>query len=269
MPKKDLTRHSPAARRASHLGYIPADRRQVGSIGPLSIAYNAVLGTLRRYTTWGGLFLNPGHIDRHARHLVNEFDVRTPSIHFEAGKLSGGNLQKVVLGRELLARPTALVVEQPTRGLDVGATEYVHRQLLAERSRGAALLLISAELEEILALSDRIAVLYQGKIMGVLTAGAQELNSQIGTKPDDAPYSKTTPSGKARLHPTPTRVVGVPMNWSVWGRQTQPTPPVQSAKRWPTWGQSVSPPSSQKSCRVHNQMLFKVHIMSHLFFRIV
>ena len=179
LAKKDLTRHSPAARRASHLGYIPADRRQVGSIGPLSIAYNAVLGTLRRYTTWGGLFLNPGHIDRHARHLVNEFDVRTPSIHFEAGKLSGGNLQKVVLGRELLARPTALVVEQPTRGLDVGATEYVHRQLLAERCRGAALLLISAELEEILALSDRIAVLYQGEIMGVLTAGAQESNSQI------------------------------------------------------------------------------------------
>jgi simple sugar transport system ATP-binding protein len=111
--------------------------------------------------------------------LVNEFDVLTPSIHFEAGKLSGGNLQKVVLGRELLARPTALVVEHPTRGLDVGATEYVHRQLLAERSRGAALLLISAELEEILALSDRIAVLYQGEIMGVLTAGAQDPNSQI------------------------------------------------------------------------------------------
>ena len=175
----DLTRRSAAARRASHLGYIPADRRQVGSIGPLSIAYNAVLGTLRRYTTLAGLLLNLGGIERHARHLMSEFDVRAPGIHFEAGKLSGGNLQKVVLGRELLAQPAALVVEQPTRGLDVGATEYVHRQLLAERSRGVAVLLISAELEEILALSDRIAVIYQGEIMGILTPGDQDFTGQI------------------------------------------------------------------------------------------
>ena len=85
-------------------------------------------------------------------------------------KLSGGNLQKLVLGRELMRSPAVLIAEQPTRGLDVGATEYIHQQLLAERDRGAAILLISAELEEILQLSDRIAVLYRGQLMGVLDA---------------------------------------------------------------------------------------------------
>ena len=94
--------------------------------------------------------------------------MRTPSVKLEAGKLSGGNLQKVVLGREVMRQPKVLIAEQPTRGLDVGATEFVQRQLLAERDRGAGILLISAELEEILTLSDRIAVIYGGEIMGIL-----------------------------------------------------------------------------------------------------
>ncbi len=164
----DVTYASPAAHRDAGMAYIPADRCQVGSVGPLSIAQNAILGRVRHYTTAGRLLLDDGRINTHARNLVEHYDVRTPGITFEAGKLSGGNLQKLVLGREVMRQPRVLVAEQPTRGLDVGAAEYVQRQLLAERDRGAAILLISAELDEILSLSDRIAVVYQGEIMGIL-----------------------------------------------------------------------------------------------------
>ncbi len=164
----DVTHASPAAHRDASMAYIPADRRQVGSVGPLSVAYNSILGNVRHYTTAGRMLLLDGRINAHARDLVERYDVRTPSVTFEAGKLSGGNLQKVVLGREVLRQPRVLIAEQPTRGLDVGAAEYVQRQLLAERERGAAILLISAELDEILNLSDRIAVIYQGEIMGTM-----------------------------------------------------------------------------------------------------
>jgi len=109
--------------------------------------------------------------------VVEHYDVRTPSVSFVARKLSGGNLQKVVLGRELTRQPRVLVVEQPTRGLDVGATEYVRRQLLHERDRGAAILLITADLEEIQALSDRIAVIYKGEIMGTIQAEGADIQS--------------------------------------------------------------------------------------------
>jgi simple sugar transport system ATP-binding protein len=97
---------------------------------------------------------------------VQAFDVRTPSVQKITAQLSGGNQQKIVLGRELDRNPVLLVAVQPTRGLDVGATEYIHQQLLEQRARGAAILLISTELEEVLALSDRIAVLYEGRLVG-------------------------------------------------------------------------------------------------------
>ena len=173
----DITYASPSAHRAAGIAYIPADRRKVGSIGELSIAYNTILGNLRTYTMAGRLFLNERHIRTHAADLVKRYDVRAPGIAFEAGKLSGGNLQKVVLGREVLREPRVLIAEQPTRGLDVGAAEYVQRQLLAERDRGVAVLLISAELDEIIALSDRIAVIYRGEIMGIVNSGQADIEA--------------------------------------------------------------------------------------------
>lgn len=174
---QDITHLSPAAHRDAGIGYIPADRRKVGSVGPLSIAYNAILGDVRRFTRFGNLLLNDKRIREHAQELVLSYDVRAPGITFEAGKLSGGNLQKVVLGREVIRQPRLLIVEQPSRGLDVGATEFVQHQLLAERGRGAAILLISAELEEILALSDRIAVIYQGQLMGLINAEEADIEA--------------------------------------------------------------------------------------------
>jgi simple sugar transport system ATP-binding protein len=153
----------------------------------LTIAYNAILGNLAAFTRAG--FLNQRRIKNQAHSLVRRYKVRTPGITFEAGKLSGGNLQKVVLGREVMRQPRLLIAEQPTRGLDVGATEYVQQQLLAERDRGAAVLLISVELEEIMALSDRIAVIYQGEIMGIVEPGQVELETiglmMAGTRQDE------------------------------------------------------------------------------------
>ena len=174
-----VTHLSPAAHRAAGIAYIPADRRKVGSVGSMSIGQNAILGRAFDFAHWGRFLFHQQRVKSHATKLVEHYNVRTPGIDFVAGKLSGGNLQKVVLGREVMRQPRLLIVEQPTRGLDIGATDYVRQQLLAERERGVAILLISAELEEILSLSDRIAVLYKGEIMGVIDAGTADVE-QIG-----------------------------------------------------------------------------------------
>jgi ABC-type uncharacterized transport system ATPase subunit len=166
----DITHASPAARRRAGIGFIPADRRGTGSLTGLTIADNAILGDHRAHTRWGGILLDRKAIVEKARRIVMRFGVRTTGIGFEAGKLSGGNLQKLILGREVLRQPRLLVVEQPTRGLDVGAVEAVWQALLAERDRGCAILMISAELDEIVNLSDRIAVLFEGEIVAILDA---------------------------------------------------------------------------------------------------
>jgi simple sugar transport system ATP-binding protein len=118
-------------------------------------------------------------IGAHADRLLQDFDIRAPSARVPARQLSGGNQQKVVLARELSRQPDVLVASHATRGLDVGATEYVIRNLLAQRARGAGILFISTELEEILAVSDRIAVLYEGEIMGIIS-GAEADAREIG-----------------------------------------------------------------------------------------
>ncbi len=164
----EITHWTPVQRRAARLAYIPADRRLVGSLSELSIADNGILGAQRSFGRFGGWWLNRRTVAEHARDLITRFGVRTPHPGYAAGKLSGGNLQKVVLGREVMRNPTVLLVEQPTRGLDIGAVETVWQELLAQRAARKAILLVSAELEEILNLADRIAVLYDGRIMGVV-----------------------------------------------------------------------------------------------------
>jgi len=167
---EDISEHSPAQRRAAGMGFIPADRRGVGSVTAMSIADNAILGEPRQHTYAKGWFLSSKAIAQKAQAIVNHFNVITPDLEFEAGKLSGGNLQKLILGREVMRKPRVLVVEQPTRGLDVGAVEAVWQGLLEARQQGCAIVMISAELEEIMNLSDRIAVMYEGQIAGVLNA---------------------------------------------------------------------------------------------------
>jgi len=167
---EDITQASPAQRRAKGIGFIPADRRGVGSVTALSIIDNAMLGAQRSFTRARGWLLDRKKMAQHAQSIIAHFQVHTPDAEFEAGKLSGGNLQKLILGREVARTPRLLVVEQPTRGLDVGAVQAVWQGLLAARDSGCAILMISAELEEILNLSDRIAVMYGGQIAGVLDA---------------------------------------------------------------------------------------------------
>ena len=162
----DMAGKSPQAMIQAGLRHIPEDRHNEGLVLEFSVADNLALKRYNRppFTRRG--VLRPRAILDYAARLVKMFDIRTRSLTATTAELSGGNQQKVVLGRELDHDPDVIIAAQPTRGLDVGATEYIHTTLLGQRARGAAILLISTELEEVLALSDRIAVLYEGQIVG-------------------------------------------------------------------------------------------------------
>jgi simple sugar transport system ATP-binding protein len=158
----ELAGADPAGMMAARVGRIPEDRH-ASLIGDLSVAYNLVLERLDDFRTGGRI--DERRIGEHARELIERFDIRAgPDDPVVA--LSGGNIQKVLLARVLSRDPRLLVVSQPTRGLDVGATEYVRSQLLARRRDGAAIVLVSEDLDELLALSDRLAVLYEGRVVG-------------------------------------------------------------------------------------------------------
>ncbi|MCL4458939.1 MAG: ABC transporter ATP-binding protein [Chloroflexi bacterium] len=167
---QDITGGSPQHFIALGGAHIPEDRYEMGLIMDFDLAENAILGVLDKPPFAKGLFLDQSAIEEHAQNLIVQYDVRTPSISVLARNLSGGNAQKLLLARELSRSPSLIVAVQPTRGLDVGATEYVQQQLVEHRNRGAAVLLISTELDEILMLSDRVAVMYEGGIMGVISS---------------------------------------------------------------------------------------------------
>ena len=154
--------------RDAGVAYIPEDRHEQGLVLDMSLWENAILGRHddREFLRLGRLFLMIAKIKELAKRLIGRFDVRTRSINVTAGTLSGGNQQKLILARELDSDPRLLIASQPTRGLDVGAIEFVWRQLLAQKAAGRAVLLISAELDEIYALADRIVTLYEGQITG-------------------------------------------------------------------------------------------------------
>ncbi len=167
----DVAHDDPKRTRERGVAYVPEDRRAEGLVLAFTVADNFILGRQDRapYARRGVLEL--GTIAREGARLAREFDVRPPNAGAIVGTLSGGNQQKVVLGREIAGQPTLIVASQPTRGLDVAATEYVRERLLEQRGRGAAILLVSSELDEIRALSDRIAVMFEGRIVATLAAG--------------------------------------------------------------------------------------------------
>jgi general nucleoside transport system ATP-binding protein len=154
-----------AGHRAAGLAYIPEDRTSVGAALGADAADNFAMGFQRDPPLSRSGWLDPGAMAARARALIDKFGVRIASEHAPASSLSGGNLQKMVVARELSHAAPVLVAEQPTRGVDIGATEFIHGQLVAERDKGHAVLLVSAELSEILALSDRILVMYEGRIL--------------------------------------------------------------------------------------------------------
>lgn len=163
---RDVTGKPPAEIIKLGLSYIPEERMQDGMIRDFSVAENLILREHGQKPISNSGFLNFREITRRSAALIEAFNVKTPSQDTPAKSLSGGNIQKLLLARELSRKPSVLVAAQPTRGLDIGATEYVHRRLLEQRAEGTAILLISEDLDEILALSDRIVVIYEGRIMG-------------------------------------------------------------------------------------------------------
>jgi len=167
---KNITSKTIRQRRL-RLGDIPEDRHKRGLVLDFSVAENSILG-LHFYKEFSkGVFLNYEKINSHAEKIVKEFDVKTPSIKTPIRNLSGGNQQKVVVGREISFSPDFLIASQPTRGLDIGATEFIHQLLVNLRNKGKAILLVSADLDEILNLSDRILVMYNGEIVGSFVEG--------------------------------------------------------------------------------------------------
>jgi simple sugar transport system ATP-binding protein len=154
------------------VGYVPEDRLHDGLVGDFTVAENLVLDLYDQPPFASGMAMNLAKIASNADERVAEFDVRTSSSAAAANTLSGGNQQKVVLARELSRPLKLLVVAQPTRGLDVGSMEFVHRRIVAERDRGAAVVLVSTELDEVLGMADRIGVMYRGRIAGEVGTGA-------------------------------------------------------------------------------------------------
>ena len=167
----DITRLTPLQRIRLGLGFVPEDRMHTGMAGGLPLPVNLALKAYRRPPISRGPLLSRRAMDRRARVLEQRFDIRGARRGLPAGLLSGGNIQRAILARELSGRPKALVAAAPTRGLDVAAIQAIRRLLLEEREAGAAILLISEDLEEIMDLADEIAVLYEGRIMGRLEPG--------------------------------------------------------------------------------------------------
>lgn len=165
---KDLTRSTVREVLEAGLGYIPEDRKKDGLVSEFSIAENLMLDGSFGKPFAKGVQIDFAKRDEIAHKLIEEFDIRTPSAETLAKQLSGGNQQKVVVARELGRELKVLVASQPTRGVDVGSIEFIHEQIIAARDSGKSVLIISTELDEVLALADRIAVMYRGKIVGIV-----------------------------------------------------------------------------------------------------
>ncbi len=176
---QDITRLKPGQRTELGMAYIPEERMKDGMIQEFTVAENMILRDHdeKPFSQRGLLFLRV--IAEYADRLIEKFRIKTPSRDTMVKSLSGGNIQKAVVARELSRNPRVLVAAQPTRGVDIGATEYIHSLLLEQRQNGLAILLISEDLDEIMALSDRIAVIYEGQIMGVVDAD-QATPEQLG-----------------------------------------------------------------------------------------
>jgi simple sugar transport system ATP-binding protein len=179
LDNKQVTNLSPAEVIQAGLSYIPEERMLDGVIKDFSVAENLILRDHTQPPYSQGIFLQFKAIAHQAVDMIHRFNIKTPSQETPVKNLSGGNIQKVVLAREQTRRPRVLIAAQPTRGVDIGATEYIHNQLLEQRAQGLATLLISEDLDEIRALSDRIVVMFGGEIMGIVD-NAQTSTEELG-----------------------------------------------------------------------------------------
>jgi len=188
---QDYTNRSPRDIIEAGVSHVPEDRLGTGLIPGLGVPENVILKEYRRPPISRGFFLNPRAARERSEELVKRFQVKVAHLDLPVKLLSGGNLQRLLLAREISAQPSLIVAVYPVRGLDIGATEAVHRLLLEQRARGAGILLISEDLEEILQLSDRIAVMYEGQIQGILPAAEAHLEEigllMAGIKKEEQP----------------------------------------------------------------------------------
>jgi general nucleoside transport system ATP-binding protein len=168
----DMTGASPRQLHRSGVSHIPEDRQGSGLVLDFTVAENIVLDTYYGRPFSRGVAMDWDAVNQSARRLVEQYDVRTPGIEVPVSTLSGGNQQKVIVAREFDREVDLVIAAQPTRGIDVGSIEYIHTQIVARRDAGAAVLLVSSELDEIMALADRILVLYHGRIAGEFSPDA-------------------------------------------------------------------------------------------------
>jgi simple sugar transport system ATP-binding protein len=168
--EEEITNHSPRAIIEKGVSLIPEDCKEMGLISDLGIYENAILKNYRQFPVSNGLVLNLRKVREYAHELVKEFNVRTPDLDEPVWKLSGGNLQRLLLGREIKNKPRVLIAANPTRGLDIQAATEIRRILLEQREEGAAIMLISEDLDEIVSISDRIAVIYEGRLIGEVSS---------------------------------------------------------------------------------------------------
>jgi simple sugar transport system ATP-binding protein len=194
----DVTRHTPRQMNVAGFAYVPADRHRFGLVLGFPIADNMVLSSYYREPFSRNGLWNEGAVVQAGKDLIDEFDVRTPSVDATCGTLSGGNQQKVVVAREFSRPIKLLALDQPTRGLDVGSIETIHRLIIAKRDAGTAVLLVSAELDEVLELSDRVGVMYRGRIVAILdgrTADRNEVGLLMATGGQGAaPEAESSPA---------------------------------------------------------------------------
>ncbi len=176
---QDVTNLTPAEMFDKGLSYIPEERMHDGVVKDFSVAENFILQDHIRKPYSNGIFLNFKRIESRSQELIQDYNVKTPSQETLVKNLSGGNIQKLILARELARQPRVLIAAQPTRGVDIGATEYIHAQLLKQRSEGLATLLISEDLDEVMAMSDRIMVFFGGEVMGIVDSDAVTIE-QLG-----------------------------------------------------------------------------------------
>jgi ABC-type uncharacterized transport system ATPase subunit len=186
---RDISRHGSRESLEDGIGYIPEDRSHDGFVGSFSVRENLVLDLYRNDEFSRGLALKLDAIETNARHRIEEFDIRTESPSAPVSSLSGGNQQKVVVAREFSRPLKVLIASQPTRGVDVGSIEFIHKRIIAERDNGTAVVIVSTELDEIFALSDRIAVMYDGRIVATVSPDIAREDIGLlmaGAYPDDA-----------------------------------------------------------------------------------
>ena len=197
---EDITHASPKSIIDKGLGYVPEDRLHVGTIPSFSIWENLLLKDHADAPFANKGVLNSTRIQKHSEQLVQDYGIKTPDLITATGKLSGGNIQRLIMAREITRRPKVLIASYPTRGLDIGAAEYVHEMLLAASQAGMGIILISEELDEVQKLSDRVAVFFDGRIMDILPADAADEKTlgllMAGLTPTADPVAEAGMEGK-------------------------------------------------------------------------